>query len=415
MFANVTCPACQHKYWLPEGEMGSRQICPNCQSPFFAGASVAEARAPSPASASAPVSASASASAPPAALQPSYAKTMIGDSAPPIKYTCPRCKAPLDASASEAGSKKNCPRCTQRHQVPAAPPPPAPPAVVNLNKTMLASNESAPPPRPPIKYQCPNCKRPLEAPADKGGTKTYCPACNQRLQIPAAIPAPTSRNKTMLGVEESAAATSASPGVFSADGVRGPSSAATSPGPTVGPWAQLLTARNVAIGIVLLLLLLLVVPAVIRGGKDVDKEALAKNQLELERLRADIELKKAEIDRQAKAAVELRQQIDEMIRNSRAQEQRFQEERRRLNDIDDEDRRAARKKKLDQEQQQREQERLAMERKNQQLLEDAQRKLDETKRAMDEAQKKQQTIIQQPPPVVYYPPYNPYYYRPWWW
>src|SRR5689334_12482094 len=105
MHANVTCPNCHHKYWIQEGDMGSRQTCPNCQATFFAGASVAEAR-------------SGVGSATAAATQPSYARTMMVDSAPPIKYSCPRCKAPLEAAAAEAGTKKNCPQCTQRHQVP---------------------------------------------------------------------------------------------------------------------------------------------------------------------------------------------------------------------------------------------------------------------------------------------------------
>ena len=327
MLANVTCPACQHKYWLQEGEMGSRQICPNCQSPFFAGASVAEARSKtSPAVTAAPGAS--------AALQGNYAKTMIGDMSPPIKYNCPRCKAPLEASASEAGTKKNCPNCTQRLQVPAAPKPEPVASSPNLNKTMLAGDESAAPPRPPIKYNCPSCKKPLEAPAEQGGTKRNCPACNQRLQIPAAPAVASIRNKTMLAADESAGMANVSQSSFSGDGVRGASPLAAGPASGAGgPWAAHLTPRNVAIGIVVLLLLLLVVPAVIRGGKDVDKEALAKTQMELEKLKAEIDLKKMEMDRQAKAEVEARRQVEEMTRRRREQEESFQAERRRLRNI----------------------------------------------------------------------------------
>ena len=63
MFTPVKCPACQYKFTIPEGEMAKRHVCPNCQSPFVAGASMAEAKA----------------AAPP---QPSYAKTMLGETAP---------------------------------------------------------------------------------------------------------------------------------------------------------------------------------------------------------------------------------------------------------------------------------------------------------------------------------------------
>jgi DNA-directed RNA polymerase subunit RPC12/RpoP len=410
MLANVTCPACQHKYWIQEGEMGSRQICPNCQSPFFAGASVAEAR-PS-------ASASASSTSAPAALQPSYAKTMIGDSAPLIKYACPRCKTPLEG---EAGTKRNCPSCTQRHQVPAQSKPEPAAAAPNLNKTMLAGDESAAPPRPPIKYNCPSCKKPLEAPAEKGGTKTNCPSCQQRLQIPAAPPVAVNRNKTMLaGDESSAPANAASQGVYSADGVRGAGPLAAGPAPPVGPWAALLTPKNVALGVVLgfvMLLILLIVPALIRGGaKDVDQNALAQRQLELEKLKMELEAKKAEMDRQAKAAADAQRQLDENTRRSREEEDRRREqERQRLRDAEDEDARARLKRKFDQEKQQREREREELDRRSKEMLAEAQRKLEDTKKSLDAAQQKQTTIIQQPAPVITYPPYNPYYYRPGWW
>ena len=59
------------------------------QTLFFAGKSVAEAR---------PGAQPVATAQPVAAAQPSYAKTMIGDMAPPIKYNCPRCKAPLEAA-----------------------------------------------------------------------------------------------------------------------------------------------------------------------------------------------------------------------------------------------------------------------------------------------------------------------------
>jgi hypothetical protein len=127
MFASITCPACRHKYTIPEGQMGSRQNCPNCRTPFLAGKSVAEGSA-----AEVPMKYE------PAPV-PGLNKTMLAETEQPIRYNCPRCKKPLESPVSEAGTKKPCPSCGQRLQVP-APPPPAP----GLNKTMLASSEPNP-------------------------------------------------------------------------------------------------------------------------------------------------------------------------------------------------------------------------------------------------------------------------------
>ncbi len=181
MMHSVTCPTCQHKQLLDESEMAKLQCCPHCQTSFVAGKSSAESRGGLAA-------ASVLQQQPIVQQQPSYAKTMLTDEdAPPIKYTCPRCKAPLEAPASQGAMKTNCPHCSQRHQVPAASKPAAPAPA--LNKTMLAGDESSalpPPSLPPIKFNCPNCKKPLEAPANEGGTKKNCTYCAQRLQVPAA-------------------------------------------------------------------------------------------------------------------------------------------------------------------------------------------------------------------------------------
>src|SRR5450755_4595973 len=128
MLARISCPACHNQFSIPEGEMGTRQVCGKCHSPFLAG----KALMMEPQGAGNPTSGSAP-----------YNKTMLGDTAPAIKYNCPRCQAPLEALSIEAGTKKACPACSQRIQVPAAPPAaaPAPPPSL-LNKTMLTSNES---------------------------------------------------------------------------------------------------------------------------------------------------------------------------------------------------------------------------------------------------------------------------------
>ena len=380
MFAVITCPACQYKFSIPEGDMGKRHVCPNCQSPFFAGKSVAEA-------VGAAVSAGMAASAGTAA-NPSYAKTMLGETAPPIKYNCPRCKAPLEAPAIEAGTKKPCPACGQRLQVPAAPPPAPAVAPPNLNKTMLASDESK---APPIKYNCPNCKKPFESPASEAGTKKNCPACGQRFQIPAATPAPN-LNKTILASDESKAPA----GGYPPTSVPAAPGAGTAPGQVVPPSTPF-TPRNIAIAAVVLLLLLIAVPAFIRGGKHPDSDALAKAQLELEKLKLEIAAKeKALADQKIADGETLKKWSDKMeamIREQDAQKR----------DKAAQEKWEQRKRDLDAE--------------FQKLREAAEARQKERDRELKEAlqaQQKNQTIIQQPP-VIYYPPYHPRYYWPWGW
>ena len=124
MFAVITCPACEHKLTIPEGNMGNRQTCPNCHSIFAAGKSAVE-------TADVRVKSVAAAAA-------GYNKTMLGQTGPPIRYNCPRCRKPLESPSIEAGTKKPCPECGQRLQVPAAPP-----VQSGLNKTILAVGEGA--------------------------------------------------------------------------------------------------------------------------------------------------------------------------------------------------------------------------------------------------------------------------------
>ncbi|MCI0683367.1 MAG: hypothetical protein L0Y71_14785 [Gemmataceae bacterium] len=398
MFARVTCPACQYKFSIPEGDMGKRHVCPNCQSPFFAGSSVAETAAVGAASA-------AIQPAPGAAPGPGYAKTMLGESAGLIKYNCPRCKAPLEAPASEAGVKKPCPACGQRLQVPAAPPPPvtAPP---NLNKTMLASDESK---AAPIKYNCPNCKRPLEALASEAGVKKNCPFCSQRLQVPAASPATSGLNKTILATDESRGHPAGAPVGYA-------TSAAPGAAPAAAPAATMVTPRNVAIAAGILFLLVFVVPAVIRGGAREDAAALAKAQQEFEKAKLEFEQRKADADRLTRFEENVRQQLKDLTKSLYDREERMREDHfRTLASIEDENAKAKLKAKYEQDRAELAREKREMEAKQQRILEETKAKLDESKRALEQAQQsqqRQQTIIQQPP-VIYYPPYHPRYY--WWW
>ncbi len=119
MSTRVHCPACQYQF--DAAESAQRHICPNCQSPFAAKKTGTEP----------------SAAAPP--RQPALNKTMLGETAAPIVFNCPRCTKRLELAAIEAGTKRPCPECGQRLQVPAAS------AEVNLNKTILASDESSAP------------------------------------------------------------------------------------------------------------------------------------------------------------------------------------------------------------------------------------------------------------------------------
>ncbi len=393
MLANVTCPNCQHKYWLQEGEMGSRQTCPRCHSEFCAGKSAAEARAGAPAG---------------AAAQAGYAKTMIGaDSDPPIKYKCPRCQAPLEAASIEAGTKKNCPNCTQRHQVPAqatAAPPPSP----LLNRTMLASDESAAA-KPPIKYNCPKCKKPLEAPAELAGTKRNCPFCDQRLQIPAA-----SRNKTMLASDESAAATGASQAASAADGTRGstPAAAATAPA-SGGAWPGQFTPRNIAIAVGALLLLWVVI-SWIKGPPQIpDAKLEAQLQKDLEKIRGEIEIRKLEMAQEFKAQQEEQRRHEQAM--AQAEQNRLDADRdyrARIQAIGDEKQRAEMESQRKKEQQKQQEVAEAMARKHQEEMDEIKRKLDDSKRALDAANQKQ-TVIQTQPTYIAPPIWHPRYYWPW--
>ncbi len=124
MAISVLCTACQYKFTIPE--VGQRQNCPNCQSPVVAGKTVAEGSASTP------------------TKQSAINKTLLGETSPPITFSCPRCKKSLEVASIEAGTKRPCPECGQRLQVPVASAQTTPHA--NLNKTILADTETPPSP-----------------------------------------------------------------------------------------------------------------------------------------------------------------------------------------------------------------------------------------------------------------------------
>lgn len=395
MFARISCPACSHKFSVPEAAMGKRQSCPNCQSYFVAGKSNIEPAEPVPMSA---------AGAP--APAGGFNKTMMADTSPAIRFNCPRCKKPIEVAASEAGTKMACPGCSQRLQVPAAPAPAPTPAAAPtpaINKTMLVDSG------PPIRYNCPACKKPLEAGSSEALTKKPCPSCGQRHQVPA--PAAASKpniNKTMLATE------SGSAGFPSSDaGTYTQTPAAQGRVPETSN-------RNLMYvigGFVALLVLVMVVPAVLKGGSRVDEEKVAENMRLFEKLKADQSAREAQFAEIKKSQEETQRKL-ESLDNKYRQLQNDTEKTitNLIRSATDEKQRRILQDELDDAKRKLAEERRLAELEQKRLLLENETKLNESKKALEDARnaaQKQQTIIQQPPPVIYYPPYHPRYY--YWW
>jgi hypothetical protein len=275
---------------------------------------------------------------------------------------------------------------------------------------MLASDESAPA-QPPIKYNCPKCKKPLEAPAEMAGTKRNCPYCDQRLQIPAAP-----RNKTMLASDESAAPAGAAPVAYAAGGARGSAPVPAPGGPAPAPagaWAAQLTPRNIALAIGALLALWIVL-SWIKGPpqiRDADKEAqLAK---ELERIRGEIELKKQELRQQFQAQQDADRRHDERLAAAdEAKRDADRDYRARLQSIGDQKVKDEMDRQHRKELQQQQEDREKMERKHQDELDEFKKKLDASQKAVDEAERRHNSVQAQPTYIA--PPiWHPRYY--WWW
>jgi DNA-directed RNA polymerase subunit RPC12/RpoP len=129
---NAKCPTCGHVCRLPDGDSQSEVLCPACRSLFSRAAQPAQ---PPPSLLDRAPRAGA---APPGAAPN---RTLLAEPEAIVRYTCPRCKQSLESPASSAGQKLNCPGCGQRLQVPQpSTPPPAP-----INKTILATEETASP------------------------------------------------------------------------------------------------------------------------------------------------------------------------------------------------------------------------------------------------------------------------------
>ena len=415
MFTVITCPACQHKLTVPEGTMGKRQTCPNCHTPFMAGKSTSEAEAE--------ISMKLQPAAP-----AGFNKTMLGDTAPAIKFNCPRCKKPLEAPAIEAGTKKPCPECGQRLQVPPAPTlAPAAGAAPNLNKTLLASDDTKPQaPQPPIKYNCPNCKKPLEAPASEALTKKNCPACGQRMQVPAAPPPGAggpNLNKTVLASDDG----SPRPAGYQAGLPLAAGAAMTIPSTQAGAAAgpapdKVLTPRVYLIGAAMasvmafILLLVCMIGLFTSSGAKAAKGEHEQAMKDLEKLKAEMEAKRLEMANARKAQDDIDQERKRQKADEDRQQRQFEARLQAIQDdaITDKKTKAelentlrAQKQAAELKAMEREQEAKIRKQENEDKAAAAKVQAD----AAAAAAQRQTTIIQAPPP--YYYRYNPYYYYGW--
>jgi lipopolysaccharide-induced tumor necrosis factor-alpha factor len=124
MFTTVTCPTCGYKQNLHENRMRQKVKCPNCDTPFVAGASTPGIPPPESDSSSTPLT-------PPV-------RRVSDQQEEVIRYSCPQCRKTLESPCSMAGQKLNCPGCGQRLRIP-------PP----INKTMLGLDETPPRQAPP--------------------------------------------------------------------------------------------------------------------------------------------------------------------------------------------------------------------------------------------------------------------------
>jgi DNA-directed RNA polymerase subunit RPC12/RpoP len=349
MLTLITCPTCHHKFSIPEGAMGERQTCPNCQSIFRAGKSVSETDGRSR----------------PAILRASIDKTMLGEMDPPIRYNCPRCKKQLESPASEAGAKKPCPSCGGRLQVPAAPPAAA--AQNGLNKTLLASDES------------------------NGAHIAPQPVAS------APAPLPQAPSVTVS-----------------------PAAAAPQPAGNQGLWPLSPTARTYAIrGLVAAGVLLVVLFFLGRNAAQAENEKFLANQKqELDKARADIEQKLAMMNEQRRLEKEERSKWEAMVAKHEVDQRRLEDQReldrRNLAYINDQKLAAEAKDKLDREQRRLEDERRTAKAERDKADLEMRLKMEALQKQLESAKTKETTIITQPAPPAYILPWHGRYYHPWW-
>ena len=278
MLTPVKCPACQHKFrfrkatWATAGlpQLPVPVLCREIRCGSRGGWAVAHmARRPA-----------------------GYAKTMLGETEPsrPSSTTARVAKRHWKPRRARRARRRTvrpvdngCKCRPPRGRAPAAAPP-------NLNKTMLAGDESRA--APPIQYNCPNCKKPLESPASEAGMKKNCPALWPAFADPGRLArnAQSEQNDPGHGWEPGGGDRRAT--VVT----RRP----LPPGPRSGnrayranhDWLDTLVRAEFGHWCRHSLPPPDRSPGVIRGGKWEDTEALAKTQQELEKLKAEIEQKR---------------------------------------------------------------------------------------------------------------------------
>jgi DNA-directed RNA polymerase subunit RPC12/RpoP len=162
MFMNVRCPACGHKYRVPERMLGQQAQCPACSKFFQCGS----ASPPSLATHALP------SEAPPAVQAMPQARAADIQPAQVIHYRCPRCSKPLESAAHLTGHKVNCPDCGQRLQIPQSST--ELPPVAAIPQAPVARLHPAP---PPPEEEVILTVLPAHAPAPPPGRRESCLEC----------------------------------------------------------------------------------------------------------------------------------------------------------------------------------------------------------------------------------------------
>src|SRR5262249_4861959 len=139
-------------------------------------------------------------------------------------------------------------------------------------------------------------------------------------------------NRTMLASDESRSQPFSPHAVQPAPYPGAPAAAPPAPGavtvPGLGAVPPARLATLAAVALFLLLLLACILPAVINGGREVDREALARAQQELERLRAEIAQNKTAMDKQQQFAEEQRRNWEKLLAEQQARQERLEAQRR---------------------------------------------------------------------------------------
>jgi DNA-directed RNA polymerase subunit RPC12/RpoP len=345
--------------------MGQRRTCPKCEAVFIAGKSVAESagrvngtsrrglleRAAEEQQAAPQVAAAATKPVPGSGAD----RTMLAELDALIRYNCPRCKKPLESPASEGGTKKPCPSCGGRLQVPAAPPPASAAAATGLNKTLLAD---------------------AAVPQSFAPRPTVAPMMHPPAAMPMGVavgqPHRSNVKKYVIG--------------------------------------------GIAAAVVLLAFLFFLGKR--NADFEFDK-AMAAQKAQLEQLKMEIEQKSALLQQQQEIDAKMKSRWEEERARQEARQRDFERERenelRRLAMLSDEKQAADAKAKLEQKQREIEDEKRRAAEERAKAERDMHDQLDSLKRQLDNANKTTTVIQQAPPPA--YPWYyygGPRPYHPYW-